>query len=89
MKTIDKRGDRRSLQGLVKSNLADKTITIEVTRTVKHPRYSKYVKKNARYHAHDELNQCDIGDTVLIVEGKVYSKLKKWRLQKIIEKAAR
>ena len=78
--------NRRLKQGLVKSNLADKTITVEVTRTVKHAKYGKYVKKNARYHAHDEFNKCNIGDIVLIVESKVYSKSKKWCLKKIIGK---
>lgn len=82
----NKRGFGRLLTGVVTSNKADKTITVEVTRTVRHKRYNKFIKRRARYHAHDEQNQCDIGDTVSIVESRPLSATKRWRLRGIVEK---
>jgi small subunit ribosomal protein S17 len=64
-----------------------KTITVEVIRTVKHPKYNKYLKKRARYYAHDERSEAGIGDQVVIVESRPLSKLKRWRLQTVSEKA--
>ena len=81
------RGYGRRLQGVVVSDKADKTITVEVTRTVRHQRYNKFIKRRAKYHAHDETNQAGAGDTVVIVESSPFSKNKRWRLQKISEKA--
>lgn len=83
----NKRGFGRVLTGVVTSDKANKTITVEVTRTVRHKRYNKYIKRRARYHAHDEQNQCGIGDTVTIMESRPLSATKRWRLSKLIEKS--
>ena len=81
------RKTRKSRIGLVTSNKMDKTITVAVERKVKHPIYGKFLKKTTKFHAHDETNQCGIGDTVLIMETRPLSKSKNWRLVEIIEKA--
>jgi small subunit ribosomal protein S17 len=78
---------RKSRIGLVTSNKMEKTITVAVERKVKHPIYGKFLKKTTRFHAHDESNQCGIGDTVRIMETRPLSKTKRWRLVEIIEKA--
>ncbi len=65
----------------------DKTITVAVERKVKHPIYGKFVKKTTRFHAHDEKNECTIGDIVKIMESRPLSKTKRWRLVEIVEKA--
>ena len=69
------------------SNKMDKTITVAVERKVKHPIYGKFVKKTTRFHAHDEKNECTIGDIVKIMETRPLSKSKRWRLVEIVEKA--
>ena len=84
---MSERGFGRSLSGVVVGNKAEKTIKVEVTRMVKHPRYQKYIKRRKRYHAHDEKNECHIGDKVVITETKPYSKTKRWRLAEISERA--
>jgi small subunit ribosomal protein S17 len=81
------RGMKRQLVGTVLSNKMDKTVTVRVERTVIHPVYKKYIKRQAKYAAHDELNTCSIGDRVLISESRPISKLKRWRVSQIIEKA--
>jgi len=81
------RGWGRTLRGVVLSSKMAKTITVEVVRTVKHPKYNKFLKKRARYYAHDEANEAGAGDKVVIVESRPLSKLKRWRLQSIAEKA--
>ena len=81
------RGTGRSLRGVVTSNKAQKTVTVEVVRTVRHPRYNKFLKRRAKYYAHDERSECGIGDTVVIVESRPLSALKRWRVQEIAEKA--
>ncbi|MNL38742.1 30S ribosomal protein S17 [compost metagenome] len=81
------RKTRKSRIGLVTSNKMDKTITVAVERKVKHPIYGKFLKKTTKFHAHDETNQCGIGDTVRIMETRPLSKTKCWRLVEIIEKA--
>ena len=78
---------RKTRTGLVTSNKMDKTITVAVERKVKHPIYGKFVKKTTRFHAHDEKNECTIGDTVRIMETRPLSKLKRWRLVEVVEKA--
>lgn len=82
------RGYGRVLRGVVTSDKMDKTITVEVTRTVRHPRYNKFIQRRARYHAHDEGNTAHAGDTVEIVESRPLSKSKRWRLQTVVERAA-
>ena len=83
----DMRNLRKERQGIVSSNKMDKTITVAVKCKEKHPIYGKFVNKTKKYHAHDENNECGIGDTVRIMETRPLSKLKRWRLVEIIEKA--
>jgi small subunit ribosomal protein S17 len=73
--------------GLVTSNKNDKTITVEVERKLRHPMYSKFVKRNKKFLAHDEKNACGVGDLVRIVESRPLSARKRWRLVEILEKA--
>ena len=77
---------RKTKLGVVSSNKMDKTITVSVERKVKHPLYGKFVKKSTKFHAHDEKNECSIGDTVKIMESRPLSKTKRWRLVEVIEK---
>jgi small subunit ribosomal protein S17 len=77
---------RKTRIGVVSSNKMDKTITVAVERKVKHPLYGKFVKKTTKFHAHDEKNECSIGDTVKIMETRPMSKLKRWRLVEVVEK---
>jgi len=77
----------RSVPGQVLSNKMDKTITVLVERKVLHPLYKKYIRRSTKLHAHDEDNVCNIGDQVLIEECRPLSKLKSWRLVKVIETA--
>ncbi len=78
---------RKERMGIVFSNKMDKTITVAVKWKEKHPIYGKFVNKTKKYHAHDEKNECNIGDTVRIMETRPLSKLKRWRLTEIIERA--
>ncbi|MDQ3017701.1 MAG: 30S ribosomal protein S17 [Bacteroidota bacterium] len=73
--------------GVVASNKSDKTITVVVERKLRHPIYGKFVKRSKKFHAHDELNTCGIGDLVRIVESRPLSATKRWRLVEVIEKA--
>jgi small subunit ribosomal protein S17 len=81
------RNRRKERVGLVTSNKMDKTITVVVERRIKHAIYGKFMKKSTKFHAHDENNECGIGDTVKIMETRPLSKLKRWRLIEIIAKA--
>ena len=72
--------------GVVSSNKMDKTVTVAVERKVKHPMYGKFLKKTTRFHAHDEKNECSIGDLVKIMETRPLSKTKRWRLVEVVEK---
>ena len=78
---------RKTRTGVVRSNKMDKTITVAVERKVKHPIYGKFVKKTTNFHAHDEKNECTVGDIVKIMETRPLSKTKRWRLVEIVEKA--
>ncbi|MEL6987787.1 MAG: 30S ribosomal protein S17, partial [Bacteroidota bacterium] len=78
---------RKTRVGIVTSDKMDKAITVSVQRRLKHPIYGKYVKKTKKFMAHDETNQCGIGDTVKIMETRPMSKRKRWRLVEVIEKA--
>ena len=71
---------KRILSGIVSSSNSDKTITVSVTRRIKHKLYKKIIRQTKKYHAHDENNQYKIGDTVSIIETKPISKLKKWKV---------
>ena len=73
--------------GTVTSNKADKTATVLVERLVKHRLYLKYVRRRSKFAAHDDLNECRIGDKVLISESRPISKTKRWRVVKVVEKA--
>lgn len=77
----------RTRIGRVVSNKMDKSITVMVERRVKHPLYGKYITRSTKLHAHDESNECGIGDTVSITECRPISKSKSWRLVDVIEKA--
>ena len=77
---------RKVRVGLVSSNKMDKTITVKVERKVKHPLYGKFIKKTTAFHAHDEKNECSIGDVVKIMESRPLSKTKRWRLVEVVEK---
>lgn len=78
---------RKERIGVVTSNKMDKTITVAVKWKEKHPIYGKFVNKTKKYHAHDEKNECQVGDTVRIMETRPLSKTKRWRLIEIIERA--
>ena len=77
----------RTLTGTVTSDKMDKTVTVLVERRVKHPLYGKYVVESKKYHAHDESNQCGVGDKVEIAETRPLSKTKSWKVTRILEKA--
>ena len=78
----------RTATGKVVSDKMDKTITVLIERRVKHPIYGKYITRSSRLHAHDEANECKLGDVVTIAETRPYSKTKTWKLQKIEESAS-
>jgi small subunit ribosomal protein S17 len=82
------RGSRKTQIGIVVSDKMDKTVVVKVDRLVKHPVYSKYIKRAAKYKAHDAENTCKIGDRVMIVETRPLSKDKRWKIREIIEKSA-
>jgi small subunit ribosomal protein S17 len=77
----------RTLQGTVISNKMDKSISVSVLRTVKHPLYGKYIRRSTKLLAHDENNECNEGDVVIIESSRPISKRKAWRLQKIVVRA--
>lgn len=85
--SVHERNLRKTRIGQVTSNKMDKTITVAVERKVKHPIYGKFVNKTTKFKAHDEKNECGIGDTVSIMETRPLSKDKSWRLIEIIERA--
>lgn len=78
---------RKERIGVVVSNKMEKSITVAVDRKVKHPMYGKFMHRTKKFMAHDELNQCGIGDTVRIMETRPLSKNKRWRLVEILQKA--
>jgi small subunit ribosomal protein S17 len=81
------RGSRKERQGVVVSDVQDKTIVVRVQRTTTHPLYKKTIKVSKKYHVHDETNDANVGDMVRIVETRPLSKLKRWRLLEIVERA--
>jgi small subunit ribosomal protein S17 len=84
---MEKRNLRKERIGVVTSDKIDKSIVVSVERKVKHPKYGKFVKKTKKFVAHDETNDCNIGDTVKIMETRPLSKTKNWRLVEIVERA--
>jgi len=77
----------RTLTGKVVSNSRDKTIAVLVERKVRHPIYKKYIKRSTKVHAHDEKNECGLGDVVRVSESKPFSKTKNWALVEVVEKS--
>ena len=84
---MEDRNLRKVRVGLVVSNKMDKTVTVAIADNVKHPIYGKIVKRTLKVHAHDETNECGIGDKVSIMETRPLSKTKRWRVVTVIEKA--
>jgi len=78
---------RKQKTGVVVSNKMDKTISVQVERRLMHPLYGKFVKRSKKFFAHDEENTCNIGDKVRIMETRPLSKMKRWRLVEILERA--
>ncbi len=81
------RNSRKTRVGIVVSNKMQKTITVQMERTMKHPLYSRVIKSRSKLYAHDENNEAGIGDKVLVMETRPLSKLKRWRLVQVLEKA--
>ena len=81
------RNFRKERIGVVVSNKMQKSIVVEVNRKMKHPKYGKFILRSKKFIAHDENNECNIGDTVRIMETRPLSKRKNWRLVEIVEKA--
>jgi small subunit ribosomal protein S17 len=86
IQNTEARNLRKVRVGVVTSNKMAKSITVAVERKVKHPIYGKFVKKTTKFHAHDEKNECSIGDIVRIMETRPLSKTKRWRLVEVVEK---
>ena len=84
---LEQRGFRKTRTGVVVSDKMDKTIVVAIKTKVRHPLYGKMVNRTRKFKAHDEQNQCGIGDTVRIMETRPLSKDKRWRLAAIVEKA--
>ena len=81
------RGYRKVREGLVVSDKMDKTVVVEVEDRVKHPKYGKVIRRTKRYKAHDDANECGVGDRVLLMETRPLSATKRWRVSRILEKA--
>jgi small subunit ribosomal protein S17 len=87
MTAMEKQGKRRQLFGTVVSDKMDKTVVVMVERLVKHRLYHKYIRRRAKFAAHDQENACRVGDKVLITESRPLSRTKRWRVTRVIEKA--
>lgn len=87
MTAMKQRGSKRQMVGTVVSNKADKTVSVVVERLVKHKIYHKIMRRRNKFAAHDDRNDCQVGDKVLITESRPLSKTKRWRVVKIVEKA--
>ena len=85
---LEKRQKRKVLQGIVVSDRMQKTITVDVERVFRHPKYGKYVRRHKKYHAHDENREARVGDVVEIAECRPLSRLKRWRLLRVLERSA-
>ena len=85
--TVDERGDRKRVIGVVVSDKMLKTRVVAVTEHYKHPQYGKFLKRTQKFHAHDEKNDAKMGDKVLIIETRPLSKTKRWRLMQVLERA--
>jgi small subunit ribosomal protein S17 len=87
VQNTEKKSIRKQFVGVVTSNKMDKSITVVIERRIKHPIYGKFMKKTKKFMSHDENNDCQIGDTVRIVESRPLSRRKRWNLVEIIERA--
>ncbi len=85
---MEERGKRKTLTGVVSSDKMDKTVIVMVNRLVRHPVFKKYVRKRTKVKAHDEKNECHIGDRVLLIETRPLSREKRWRVKEVVERAA-
>ncbi len=84
---MEKKRNKKNLQGLVVSDKMDKTVVVTVQRSTQHPLYKKIVRRDKRYKAHDERNECRMGDTVKIMECRPFSRDKHFRVVQIVERA--
>jgi small subunit ribosomal protein S17 len=84
---MKQKGIKRKMVGTVVSNKMEKTVVVQVERLVKHRMYHKYVRRQSTFAAHDQGNECQIGDKVMITESRPLSKMKRWRVSEIVEKA--
>ena len=84
---MKQKGIKRKMVGTVVSNKMEKTVVVQVERLVKHRMYHKYVRRQSKFAAHDQGNECQIGDKVMITESRPLSKTKRWRVSAIVEKA--
>jgi small subunit ribosomal protein S17 len=84
---MKQKGIKRKMVGTVVSNKMEKTVVVQVERLVKHRMYHKYVRRQSTFAAHDQGNECQIGDKVMISESRPLSKTKRWRVSEIVEKA--
>jgi len=84
---MGERGAKKTLEGIVVSDKMDKTVVIRVERLIKHPRTGKYIRRRAKFMAHDDKNECKVNDKVQIVQTRPFSKHKNWRVLKILERA--
>ena len=87
MAEVIERNLRKTRTGKVISTSMDKTIVVSIEDNVKHPKYGKVIKRSIKIHAHDEANECSVGDKVTVMETRPLSKTKRWRLVNVIEKA--
>lgn len=81
------RNARKVRQGIVVSDARDKTVTVEIVDSVRHPKYGKVMRRTKKFHVHDEANDAHNGDTVRIVETRPLSKSKRWRIEEVVERA--
>ena len=84
---VEERATRKTRVGVVVSDARDKTVTVEITQSIRHPRYDKVVRSRKRFHVHDEANDAKLGDTVRIVEARPVSRTKRWRVVEVTERA--
>lgn len=84
---MNTRGLRKERSGVVISDRMQKTVVVSLERTVMHPKYKKFLRRRTKVKAHDESNQCHVGDRVLIVESRPLSRDKRWRVSKVLERA--
>ena len=83
---MEKRGSQKTLSGIVVSDKMEKSVVVSVERLVKHPVYQKYIRRKSKFMAHDEGNECQIGDRVLLTETRPLSKQKRFKVSKVLEK---